>query len=361
MKILQVITSLRIGGAEKLVVDMASLLQAKGHIVDVFVFDGIVTPFLQHLEYNGVRVIRYNYGASMYDPKNILKLRKLIPQYDIVHTHNTSSQYYVAIARILCKNLNTRFVTTEHSANNRRRNSSLFKYLDLFMYAQYHSIIAISDKATINLQKFLGKSFKITTIYNGIDLQTFAHATALLQDAVFKKTAGDFIITMVAGFRAEKDQDTLIKALKYLPERCKLWLVGEGVRKTICQELVKNIGLSDRVIFSGIRTDIPNILKTSNVIVMSSHWEGLSLSSIEGMSVGKPFIASDVDGLHEIVEGYGILFPHQNEKALASIILELMEKPDNAKRIADKCFEKASQYDISKTVDAYLEVYNHCR
>lgn len=361
MKILQVITSLRIGGAEKLVVDMAPLLQAKGHVVDVFVFDGGVTPFLLQLESNGVRVIRYNHGASMYDPKNILTLRKLIPQYDIVHTHNTSCQYYVAIARNLCKCNHVRFVTTEHSANNRRRNSSLFKYLDLFMYAQYDSIIAISDKATINLQTFLGLSFKITTIYNGINLQKFIHATALLHDDVLKKEVGDFIIIMVAGFREEKDQDTLIKALKYLPEKCKLWLIGEGVRKIICEDLVQNLDLSDRIVFGGIRTDIPNILKTSDIVVMSSHWEGLSLSSIEGMSVGKPFIASDVDGLHEIVEGNGILFPHQDERALADAILKLIEKPDDAKKIAEKCFEKACQYDISKTVDAYSDVYKNVR
>lgn len=358
MKILQVITSLRVGGAEKLVADMAPLLQAKGHVVDVFVFDGGKTPFLQQLEDNGVSVIRHNHGASMYDPKNILKLRNLIPQYDIVHTHNTSCQYYVAIAKNLCKCNHVRFVTTEHSANNRRRNSFLFKYLDLFMYAQYHSIIAISDKATINLQTYLGDSFKIITIYNGINLQKFINAKALLYDAVFKKKAGDFIITMVAGFRKEKDQDTLIKALKFLPESCKLWLIGEGVRKIICEELVQSLDLSDRVVFGGIRTDIPSILKTSDLIVMSSHWEGLSLSSIEGMSMGKPFIASDVDGLHEIVEGYGILFPHQNEKALAGAILQLLENTNEAKKVAEKCLEKACQYDISKTVDAYLEIYN---
>lgn len=361
MKILQVITSLRIGGAEKLVVDMAPLLQAKGHVVDVFVFDGIVTPFLQQLENNGVRVIRYNHGASMYDLKNILKLRKLIPQYDIVHTHNTSCQYYVAIARNLCKCNHVRFVTTEHNTTNRRRDSFIFQHLDQWMYRQYDLIVSISDQATINLQNAIGTSFEIKTIYNGIDLKRFTDAVGLEQDIQLKKETGDFILSMVAGFREQKDQDTLIRSLKFLPSNVKLWLVGDGVRRTICEGLVHSLSLSDRVVFSGIRTDIPNILKASDVIVMSSHWEGLSLSSIEGMSVGKPFIASDVDGLHEIVEGNGILFLHQNEKALGEAILKLMEKPDYAKRVAEKCFKKACQYDISKTVDAYLEVYNHVR
>lgn len=358
MNILQVITSLRIGGAEKLVVDMALILKAKGHIVDIFVFDGVQTPFLQQLEENGIRVIRYNEGGSPYHPKNIFILRRLISQYDVVHTHNTACQYYVAIAKLLCKLCKSKkLVTTEHSANNRRRNILTFKQLDRWMYRQYDSIIAISDKATMNLQKFLGNRLEIKTIYNGINLSRFMNADVLSGDGVLKKKLNTFVITMVAGFREEKDQDTLIKSLKYLPENCVLWLVGDGVRRTICEDLVQRLGLSDRVVFAGIRTDIPNILKASDVIVMSSHWEGLSLSSIEGMSVGKPFVASDVDGLHEIVFGNGLLFPHQNEKALADIILELMTKPDYAQKIAEKCFEKASQYDISKTVDAYLEVY----
>lgn len=355
MKILQVITSLRIGGAEKLVVDMALILKAKGHIVDVFVFDGTQTPFLQQLEENGIRVVRYNEGASPYHPKNIFILRKLILQYDVVHTHNTACQYYVAMAKFLCNS--KKLVTTEHSANNRRRNMFAFKQLDRWMYQQYNSIIAISDKATMNLQKFLGNRLQIKTIYNGINLFRFMNAEVLSEEVVLKKKPNTFVITMVAGFREEKDQDTLIKSLKYLPANCILWLVGDGVRRTICEDLVQSLGLSDRVVFAGIRTDIPNILKTSDVIVMSSHWEGLSLSSIEGMSVGKPLVASDVDGLHEIVSGNGLLFPHQNERALAGIILELMKKPDYAQKIAEKCFEKASQYDISKTVDAYLEVY----
>ena len=357
MKILQIITSLRIGGAEKLVVDMASILKAKGHIVDVFVFDGTQTPFLQKLEENGIRVIRYNEGASPYHPKYIFILRRLISQYDVVHTHNTACQYYVAIAKKLCKSKKTKFITTEHNTTNRRRTYFAFQHIDRWMYRQYSEIISISDKATENLKGFVGKGFSIKTIYNGINLKQFVQAESILQDSVLKRKANDFILCMVAGFREQKDQDSLIKSLKYLPENCILWLVGDGVRRTICEDLVQSLGLSDRVVFAGIRTDIPNILKTSDVIIMSSHWEGLSLSSIEGMSVGKPFVASDVDGLHEIVSGNGLLFPHQNEKALAGIILELMTKPDYAQKIAEKCLKKASQYDISKTVDAYLEVY----
>ena len=90
---------------------------------------------------------------------------------------------------------------------------------------------------------------------------------------------------------------------------------------------------------------------------MSSHWEGLSLSSLEGMSSGKPFIASDVDGLHEIVNGYGILFPEGNDKDLSGIILKLMTDKTLYTNIAKKCQKRAEEFDIQKTVNYYLNAY----
>ena len=68
------------------------------------------------------------------------------------------------------------------------------------------------------------------------------------------------------------------------------------------KQLALSLGVSDRVRFLGLRTDIPNVLTAADFIVMSSHWEGLSLSNVEGMSAHKPFIASDVNGLREVTK-----------------------------------------------------------
>ncbi len=167
-----------------------------------------------------------------------------------------------------------------------------------------------------------------------------------------------FVAVMVAGFREAKDQDTLIRAVSKLPkERFELWLVGNGTRRHQLESLVDSLQLKERVRFLGIRMDVPNILKAADVVVMSSHWEGLSLSNIEGMSVGKPFVASDVNGLREVTEGYGILFPHGDDEALASIILQLSEDKAYYQKVADHCYERARQFDISKMVEAYNEIY----
>ena len=107
----------------------------------------------------------------------------------------------------------------------------------------------------------------------------------------------------------------------------------------------------------GLRTDVPRILKTADVVVMSSHWEGLSLSNIEGMSAGKPFVASDVNGLREVTKGYGILFPHEDAEALANIVQRLHDDRQYYQEVVDRCYERARQFDISQMVRKYNEVY----
>ena len=90
---------------------------------------------------------------------------------------------------------------------------------------------------------------------------------------------------------------------------------------------------------------------------MSSHYEGLSLSSVEGMCVGKPFLASDVDGLRQVVEGAGLLFPHGDAKALADEILTLESDPEKYRQVADACLNRAKQFDIATMADNYAKIY----
>ena len=99
------------------------------------------------------------------------------------------------------------------------------------------------------------------------------------------------------------------------------------------------------------------LLKSADFVLISSHFEGLSLSSIEGMSVGKPFIASNVDGLREVVSGAGCLFPHGDANALADTILRLSENEEEYNAVSSLCRERASQYDIASMVNGYINCY----
>lgn len=90
------------GGAETLVVNMIPRLAALGHTVDLCVFNGMETPLTQQLKQSAPQTKIYALGKGYYNPLYILKLARLMQKYDIVHTHNSSPQLFVAIARVLC-------------------------------------------------------------------------------------------------------------------------------------------------------------------------------------------------------------------------------------------------------------------
>lgn len=354
MKILQVITSLQTGGAEKLIVDIVPRLREKGLEVDVCLFNGKETPLKQQLQTCGCKIYDLSNNEHYYRPIKIFKLWRIMRHYNIIHTHNTAPQLFAAIAAVLCSVM---LVTTEHTTSNRRRDWKWYPVsIDRWMYNQYSRIICISNQAETNLRESIGKcKAEITTIFNGIDVEWYHSAKPNMDLRDSKR----FVVVMVAGFRYQKDQDTLIRAMRHLnKDKFELWLVGDGERRQSLELLVENEGLSEQVRFFGLRFDIPEILHTADVIVMSSHFEGLSLSNIEGMSVGKPFIASDVDGLREITKGYGILFPHGDDQTLANEIKHLAEDQSYYDQIAAQCYKRAQQFDIKKMVGSYSMVYN---
>lgn len=352
MRILHIITSLKTGGAEALLTDLVPLMKSKGYQVDVLVFDGTRTPFYEKLEKSGVHVFALSSNVNVYRISNVWKVISFLSRYDIVHTHNTACQLYVAIAKKISK-AKCRLVTTEHSTYNRRRDYQWMRPLDSWMYRQYQSIVCISDIATRLLVDHIGGDFPVSTINNGVNVEKYYKAEAYTG---CRKEA-DVVVVMVAAFRVGKQQETLIRALPLLPEHFKVWLVGDGERRLECETLAQSLSVSDRVRFWGVRTDVPQLLKTSDIVVMSTHYEGMSLSNIEGMSAGKPFVASNVNGIKEITEGAGVLFEEQNERELADILLKLSTDKVYYNEIAERCFLRAKEFDISKTVEGYLRIY----
>ena len=344
------------GGAERLVVDLLPRLNVNGNQAELLLFNGFRTAFRTELEERGVVVHElydkeFNFkGSGVYNPLNIVRLFDYFKGYDIIHTHNTACQLYVPIAKTL-SGKKTTLVTTEHSSNNRRRDIRWFKPIDKWMYNRYDAVVCISDKARNSLEDYIGKGKNVLTINNGVDVKRFLRP---IKDVARQDS---FVITMVAGLRAEKDHETLLRAMTHLPVNYHLQLVGRGVREDELKTLTRELGLNERVAFMGMRSDVPQILEQSDIVVLSSHWEGLSLSSVEGMASGRPFIASDVDGLREVVGGAGVLFPHGDDEALAREIRNLCENPELYRKTAEACQERAKQYDISVMAEKYSDLY----
>lgn len=340
-----------------MMVDLLPRLRDRGLDVSLLIFDGTDTPFRKAVERVGIKIYDLGKGGSVYSLRRLWGMRKFLRQFDVLHTHNTAPQLFAAIWNLFG---GATLCTTEHNTSNRRRAWKWYRPIDIWMYSRYSRVICISKKAEENLRDFIScRDSKILTVNNGIDVGKISSARP---GRTFAGIAPDCrMILMVAAFRWEKDQDTIIRAMKQLPESFHLFLVGDGVRRKDCEALAEAEAVSPRVHFLGLRTDVPSLLHEADYIVMSSHFEGLSLSSVEGMAAGKPMLASDVDGLREVVGGAGILFPHQDAEALANEILRLETSPEEYSRVASACTCKAKDYDITKMTEGYIKVYDQIR
>lgn len=355
MKVLVVINSLSMGGAEKLVADSLPLYWQRGVEVDLLLLNGKKTSlFKKFSETFPGRVISLG-TDSVYSFKNIFRLRKHLDGYDIIHVHLFPALYFTAIAKMLTAS-KAKLVYTEHSTNNRRRSKFYFKILDRIIYRSYRRIITIANDVDMQLKKHLNRNDDAFTIIpNGIELDRFINAEAYPKsDYVFEDGT---ILIQVSSLRSPKDQFTILRAMPHLQYNVKLLLIGTGPNFPKLQRLINELGLYERVELLGSRMDVPNLLKTADIVILSSHYEGLSLSSLEGMASGRPFIASDAPGLNEIVKDSGILFPIGDEVALAAEIQRLIDDPVHYQKVVSKCQDRARQYDINVMVDKYINVY----
>lgn len=364
MKILYIIDSLSSGGAEKLVRDTVPLInQNKDVKVVVLLLTDENNVYENHLREQGIE-IKIITLRKIRSPLNIFYILKYIKEnnYDVVHVHLFPANYWTSIASKLIINNKPKFILTEHSTHNKRREKWYFRYIEKFVYSSFDKVISISPSTQYNLLKWLRfkneKKRKFSIIGNGIDLNCFSQATPYKKywiDNGLRET--DKLIGMVGRFSDQKDQATVIKALINLPKDIKLLLIGEGKLKKEIEKLAVNLGVAKRVYFLGFRNDVNRILKTADIIVLSSFWEGFGLAAVEGMAAGKPVVASDVPGLSEVVQGAGCLFSQGNYNELSSIVEELFNNNTLYEKVKKNCLKRSVEYNINSMVKDYLKEY----
>lgn len=357
MKILHVMTHFSAtSGVARLISSIIPCQKKQGYSVDVMTLTDSVSTYAEEIERLGCNYIPLqNARVSRYNPIFIIQLMFYLNKYDIVHVHMFPSIYWVVIAKIFLK-AKCKLVMTEHATFNNRQGKWLLTGIEKFVYRHYDSIIAVSNVVKENLLQFVDKHLPIVVITNGVELTHFRHAIP-----VHRSTLGisdeAVLIIQVAGFRPEKDQLTLLNAIKRLPRNYCCIFVGTGETLGKHKQEAVKLGISERVYFLGLREDVPALIKTADIVVMSSHYEGFGLVAVEGMAAGKPVIASDVPGLREVVEGAGLIFPVHDDKILSNEILHLSEDPFYAEAIRQRCLLRAEEYDIQIMADKYDKVY----
>lgn len=356
MKVLQVIDSFqRGGGAEKFLLDLVVSQRELGADVSVVSLMPVNSKdYIEELEHRGIK--HYSINGSKYSIRTLWRLKRLIcsGNYDCIHVHLFPANYYVGFVKMLCGN-NIKIYFTEHSTSNRRRKYWLFRKIDKFIYSYYNKVFAISNQVSKNLDG-IANSEKIVIINNGISISSIENEEDINLHKYLSIPEGHFIIGMVARFSKVKDQGTVIKSIKQCPD-VDVVFMGDGETMQSNKDLADSLGVTDRVHFLGNRKDVIALIKGTDAVVLSTQYEGFSISMLESMACGKPFIASAVEGIMDLVEDNALLFPYKDVNRLSEIINRLKNDIRLQITLSEKGRGFAMRYDIKNVGQSYIESY----
>jgi len=362
VKVLHVINSLRSGGAEKLLEDLLPRMNGQeGVQIEVLLLTDKGNVFDKGLREAGIPIYVVPL-KSVYNPLNVFYLRRHIlkNKYDIVHVHLFPASYWVALAARSILTARPKLIFTEHSTHNRRRTKRYLKNIEKLVYSTYHKVVSVSSQVQENLIDWLNPNdkSKFIVIENGTDVEKFSLAKPYMKNEICNTFSDNTkLVCMVGRFTEAKDQVTLIKAIAKLPENVHLLLIGDGPLREENEMLCENIGVSERVHFLGFREDVPRILKTIDVVVLSSKWEGLPLSLIEAMAAGKPVIGSNVQGIVDVLRNKEMVFQMGDSSELAKKIFSLLDDKNTCNILLEENAKKVAAYSVKYTASRYLDLY----
>ncbi|MCC5826156.1 glycosyltransferase [Alkalimonas sp.] len=273
---------------------------------------------------------------------SILALVKLCKAFkpDVLVAHGFSEHLWGRYAGLIAKV--PHLVHVEHNTKERYTTWRLMQ--SRWLAKRTDAIVGCSEGVKQSLLGMQLPAEKIIAIPNGIQLEPFAQAA---QQPYADRAAQ---IVMVSRFAKQKDHATLLQALALLKHRGltpQLMLAGKGKARYIepLKRLCQQLGIEEQVRFLGLCRTVPQLLMSSKIAVLSTHYEGMPLSLLEGMAAGCAVIGSKVPGVQEVIEHgtTGILAEHANPIALADALQELLEKESFAQQLASNAMQVAWQ------------------
>lgn len=339
MKILHVVESLDVGGAEHMVVGLSRLQTANGHAVSIACLfrEGQLARCARRA---GADVVDLGKRAGL-DFGAVLRLRKWlrIKNPEVLHSHNPAAHYYAVAAALglgTRRVINTRHGMGSEGAGERREL--------LFRVAMRRTdcAVAVCEAAR---KSFVDRGYiaedKAVTIPNGIDLNRFARGEELAKRmllASLSVSGSPLVFGSVGRLSAVKDQVTMLRAFhKFVQQLTNvtvglgptaiLVIAGNGEESGVLEHERNLLGLDESVFLLGQRDDIPHLLAGFDAFVLSSRSEGYSLALVEAAATGLPIVATDVGGNAEIVqdEVTGLLVPPGSPDAMAAAMRRLFD------------------------------------
>ena len=359
MNILYLNNGLAGGGIEKLLNDMLPIVN-KNNNCELLILSNKNDKYSESLKKRGIKVTVIPTSCkSTYKKIEFIKKYISNSNFDLIHANAFPMFYYAAIIKKILKSKCPPVVMTEHNTDNRRRHIIVLKLVEKWIYKSFSRIISISESTQISLKKWLSEDGdRFCVINNGIPTKDFEDAKPLCRNKISKMLNNDdYIICMVGTFTKKKNHKIMIPVMKMLGDDYKLICLGEGQLKKEIKDLADKNGLNKRIIFLGFHKNVAEIIKSSDVVVIPSIWEGFGLIAVEAMACGVPVIASSVPGLKDVVDNAGILVNPTDSFEIANSI-SLLRNSDKTEEMILKGKNRARDFDISKMIDKYLNVYN---
>jgi glycosyltransferase involved in cell wall biosynthesis len=369
MRILYLLTTLGVGGAEKQARAIAERMAKRGHTVVLMVLLPRVAeewPTTIPAEYLGLRKTPLSVSAGF------RRARRLLLNFrpDLVHSHGFHANVFARLLRLL----HPRFpvLSTVHNVyEGGWRRMLAYRLTD----GLSRRTVAVSEAAAQRFTRLKAvPKLKCSVVRNGIDTEEFSpnaerrakmRAKLRSERDVFASLEDDEFVWLAVGRLTEaKDYPNLLNAFADLHTQrpdARLWIAGEAALGQIAafQSMRQELGLGDEVRWLGLRRDIPALLDAADAFVLSSAWEGMPLAVGEAMAMEKSVVATDVGGVRELVGDAGVVVPAKNPGALAEAMIATMQQSREALAARGRAARERvmRQFSMDATADAWEALY----
>jgi len=353
------ITSLGVGGAERLVTALADRYAAAGHEVMLVRFHGEV-----ELRPSDSRVRLENLDMRR-SPLGVLfamwRFRRFVCIFgpDVVNTHLVHANLLTRLLRLVTPM--PRLVSSAHNTNEEGRGRMLAYRLtdclaDISTNVSGEAVAAFERQGAV-------KPGRMLAIHNGIDTDSFAFDPAARTHVCSELGLEESTPLLLAVGRlwAPKDYPNLLRAFAGLRAGAvpQLVIVGDGPLRKELDALAESLGVRERVRFLGVRHDVPALMSACDLFVLSSAWEGFGLVVAEAMACGRMVVATDCGGVREVVGEAGFLVPPRDAQALTEAMGRALRLPDEQRqRLGTAARERVvARYSLEALAQKYLAVY----
>jgi glycosyltransferase involved in cell wall biosynthesis len=301
---------------------------------------------------------------SKFDPSTLPALLKVIDRkkIDILHLHGYGATTFGRMAGAM-----RRLPAILHEHANLTDTPWFQKVADVALERFTDIAIAVSTStAEFVVEARKVPPEKVKVVYLGAPVDEFAKPRPAEEIAAVKRELGvgpgDFAIGTVTRLHDSKGNEYLAEAARRVLDsrpQAKFFLVGEGPLRGALEAQAAALGLGDRFVFHGFARDVAAVLSAFDLSVFPSLWEGTPLTVFEALAAGKPIVATDADGLVDVLTAGrdAVIVPRRNAEALAARIVALMDDPQERARLSAAARETGREYDIATFVRKMERLY----